>query len=220
MPREPVDLKFDRTKMRQDVDKLTRGFLGAGADAVRATTGNLEKDLEALTKANVRGNLWKAWAKRAFPDRGPAKNPVGTIFLKGRDRTDGAIEYFTTPGRTVGKRGQYLAIPLPAAGSRGRLRDLTPGEWERRTGIRLRFVYRPGRASLLVADEAVLSGRGGIARLNTARRRGTGRGNTTVPIFVLIPFQERANRFSIKPTIDASTGALAQAFFDRVRGLV
>ncbi len=83
---------------------------------------------------------------------------------------DRALKFWTEPGEIRGKRGQYLAIPLPAAGSRGRGRNLTPGEWERAIGITLRFVYRRGRASLLVADEAVLSGKGKVARSNTARR--------------------------------------------------
>lgn len=44
------------------------------------------------------------------------------------------------------KSGIWLAIPRPAAGKSLRDDRLTPGEWERRRGLRLRFVYRVGVA--------------------------------------------------------------------------
>ena len=62
---------------------------------------------------------------------------------------------------------------------RGRI---TPGEWERRNGLRLRFAYRRSGPSLLVA-EARSNTRGRAVR---ARVR-TGRGVATVPIFLLMP---------------------------------
>ena len=40
------------------------------------------------------------------------------------------------------KDGCRLAIPLPAAGKSLRGGRITPGEWERRRGLRLRFIYR------------------------------------------------------------------------------
>ncbi|MGO4917886.1 DUF6441 family protein, partial [Pseudogemmobacter sp. W21_MBD1_M6] len=59
---------------------------------------------------------------------------------------------------------------------------ITPGEWERRRGMRLRFIYRRRGPSLLVA-EGRLNSRG----LGVASRSKTGRGVTTVPIFLLVP---------------------------------
>jgi aspartyl-tRNA(Asn)/glutamyl-tRNA(Gln) amidotransferase subunit A len=46
----------------------------------------------------------------------------------------------------------WLAIPTSAAGKSTRGGRITPGEWERRTGLRLRFVYRRRGPSLLVAE--------------------------------------------------------------------
>jgi hypothetical protein len=76
----------------------------------------------------------------------------------------------------------WLAIPLPAAGKSLRGGRITPGEWERRRGLRLRFVYRRTGPSLLVAE----------GRLNTkgqavVSRSKTGRGKVTAPIFLLVP---------------------------------
>jgi len=80
------------------------------------------------------------------------------------------------------KDGFWLAIPLPATDNptfRGRI---TPGEWEPRCGLRLRFVYRRRGPSPLVAE----------GRLNTkgqavVSRSKTGRGKVTAPIFLLVP---------------------------------
>mgnify|MGYP006989732684 FL=1 len=78
--------------------------------------------------------------------------------------------------------GFWLAIPTPAAGKSTRGGRITPGEWERRRGLRLRFVYRRTGPSLLVAE----------GRLNTkgqavVSRSKTGRGKVTAPIFLLVP---------------------------------
>ena len=58
---------------------------------------------------------------------------------------------------------------------------ITPGEWERRTGLRLRFIYRRRGPSLLVAE----------GRLNTKGRAVASSRKparvATVPIFLLVP---------------------------------
>jgi hypothetical protein len=76
----------------------------------------------------------------------------------------------------------WLAIPTPAAGRSLRGGRITPGEWERRTGLGLRFVYRRSGPSLLVA-EGRLNTRGRAVR----SRSKTARGAATVPIFLLVP---------------------------------
>ncbi|MFO0481443.1 MAG: DUF6441 family protein, partial [Curvibacter sp.] len=80
------------------------------------------------------------------------------------------------------KNGFWLAIPTPAAGKSTRGGRITPGEWERRTGLRLRFIYRRRGPSLLVAE-----GRMNSKGRAVASRAKTGRGLTTVPIFLLVP---------------------------------
>jgi hypothetical protein len=50
------------------------------------------------------------------------------------------------------KNGFWLAIPTPAAGKSSKGGRITPGEWERRTGLRLVFIYRRRGLSLLVAE--------------------------------------------------------------------
>jgi hypothetical protein len=69
---------------------------------------------------------------------------------------------------------------------------IKPGEWERRSGLRLRFVYRRTGPSLLVAE----------GRLNTkgravASHSKTGRGVTTAPIFLLVPQVKLRKRLNL-----------------------
>ena len=80
------------------------------------------------------------------------------------------------------RQGFWLAIPTPAAGKSTGGGRITPGEWGRRTGLRLRFIYRRQGPSLLVAD-----GRLNSQRRAVASRANTGRGLTTVQIFLLVP---------------------------------
>ena len=113
-------------------------------------------------------------------------------FPKGKDSLSAAALVWSNAPVIIGahdtgplirsRNGFWLAIPTPAAGKSARGGRITPGEWERRRGIRLRFVYRPRGPSLLVA-EGRLNSRG----LAVGSRSKTGRGATTVPIFLLVP---------------------------------
>jgi hypothetical protein len=218
---EIVDvLTIDRRALDAEKERLVRGVLRAGKHTITEATKVLERDLEALTRSAVPGRLWRAWKSDVFPKGAAlAREPVGVVYVNGGARSRGAISFFTRPGRIKGRSGQYLAIPTPAAGSRGRGRDLTPKEWERRTGAKLRFVYRRGKPSLLVVDEAVLSGKKQVARLNTERRRASGRGNTTIVVFFLVPFVSYGNKIAIDPVVHAAGADLGKDFATRVKSL-
>jgi hypothetical protein len=69
-----------------------------------------------------------------------------------------AMRYVRSPPSTF---SEVTVIPTAEAGTRGLGRArITPLGWERRTGMRLRFVFRRGRPSLLVADDARVNARG------------------------------------------------------------
>jgi hypothetical protein len=104
------------------------------------------------------------------------------------------------------KNGFWLAIPTPAAGKSARGGRISPGEWERRTGLRLRFIYRRKGPSLLVAE----------GRLNTkgravASRSKTGRGLLTAPIFLLVPQVKLAKRLDLARAAEAELGRVPGA---------
>lgn len=168
-------------------------------------TGNLAAIMAAEIKAGERAvsravgeagsNLKTAW-RGQITGAGLGARLARTIrseqFPKGKNSLNAAALVWSNAPAIIGaheegplirsKSGFWLAIPTPAAGKSTRGGRITPGEWERRRGIRLRFVYRPRGLSLLVA-EGRLNSRG----LAVGSRSKTGRGATTVPIFLLVP---------------------------------
>jgi hypothetical protein len=92
----------------------------------------------------------------------------------------------------------WLAIPLPPAGKGPRGKRMTPGLWEKLRGQRLRFVYRRGKPSLLVAENqrARQGQRGGFSAASQ-KAQATGRGLVTVPMFLLLPQVTLKKKFDI-----------------------
>ncbi|GAB4227814.1 MAG: hypothetical protein Kow0032_07340 [Methyloligellaceae bacterium] len=98
------------------------------------------------------------------------------------------IDAFDRGALIRSEQGFWLAIPTEAAGKYGDNRKrITPGGWERRMGIRLRFVYRRNAPSLLVADLRVRKGRRGGFAKPSRRALKSGRDLASVPIFILLP---------------------------------
>ncbi len=73
---------------------------------------------------------------------------------------DAAAFIWSRAPKIIHAHDRALAIPTEAAGKgRGGAR-LTPLEWERRHGLKLRFIYRRNGPSLLVAEKARINARG------------------------------------------------------------
>ena len=175
-----------------DLDALLQAELGAAELAVtagvREATDGLKTELRhQITSAGLGTRLANTWRGEVYPKAGLSIGAAGYVWSK----APGIVRLYAEGAVIRSRRGLFLAIPTPAAGRFGDGRQkITPGAWERIHGQRLRFVYRRGAPSLLVADNARLTGRG-RAVANTGRRQGavftrlTGR--TTVPLFVLVP---------------------------------
>jgi hypothetical protein len=179
-------------------------------------TGNLAAMMAAEIEAGERavskaigeaaGSLKTAW-RGQITGAGLGARLARTIrseqFPKGKNSLNAAALVWSNAPAIIGaheegplirsKSGFWLAIPTPAAGKSTRGGRITPGEWERRRGIRLRFVYRPRGPSLLVA-EGRLNSRG----LAVGSRSKTGRGATTVPIFLLVPQVKLRKRLDLR----------------------
>ena len=218
-------LIIDQARLKAETRRFDTAMLTAMRGAIVETTKGLERALEEATRAHVKGRLWRAWTSGIGPKTALAREPVGFVRLNGKrnkgagvSRTYGAMEFFTQAGRITGGAGQYLAIPLPAAGRQPRDRMLSPGDFERRTGAKLRFVYRPGKNSLLVLDDALGGSGASRAKLIGKRLRGKNVGQT-VPIFVLVPAVQFANRFSIRPIILKAENDLLSNFTSRARAI-
>lgn len=168
----------------------------------------LEKDLEAATEAAGLGRLSKAWASQVFPRKQGSLKATASIYVKGTRHTQDAMYAFTHGAIVRSKNGIYLAIPTenaPKVGMRGlgpggkdKARDHLIAAAEARYG-RLRFVYRRGKPSLLVADNvrAHTGARTGFAR---ASKRSIAKGHTaTIVVFFLVPVARLRKRFAIEP---------------------
>jgi hypothetical protein len=151
----------------------------AVSDAVRGAALSLKTDWRGqITGAGLGARLARTIRSQDYPKGRPSLNAAAVIW----SNAPVIIGAHDTGPLIRSKNGFWLAIPTPAAGKSTRGGRITPSEWERRRGIRLRFVYRPRGPSLLVA-EGRLNSRG----LAVGSRSKTGRGATTVPIFLLVP---------------------------------
>ena len=131
-----------------------------------------------ITSAGLGQRLARTIRLEQYPKGKPSLNAAALVWSK----APVIVGAHDTGPLIRSKSGFWLTIPTGAAGKSFRGGRITPGEWERRSGLRLRFVYRRAGPSLLVA-EGRLNARGRAV----ASRSKTGRGVTTVPIFLLVP---------------------------------
>lgn len=199
--------------------------------AERAVTGGV-RDVGSMIKTSWRQQvvgsglgqrLANTIRQSDYPARGESIGAASLVYARpNRKKSASAadvIDAFDKGALIRGKDRIWLAIPLPAAGPvaatfrRGRL---TPYLWEQRTGIPLRFVYRRGRPSLLVADDARVSTTG-QARKKGGRRRKDGMltGAQTVPVFLLLPQVKLRKRLNLGESARAANARLAQAILAR-----
>ena len=173
-------LKLD---IRPDIAAVVQAEIAAGEKAVSAAMREAGGGLKSAWRRQITGaglgtRLGNSIRSASFPKTGNSLNAAALVW----SRAPVIIGAHDTGPLIRSRDGFWLAIPTPAAGKSTRGGRITPGEWERRTGLRLRFVYRRRGPSLLVAE----------GRLNTkgravASRSKTGRGVATVPIFLLVP---------------------------------
>jgi hypothetical protein len=176
-----------------DIVNAMRAEILAGEKAVsaamRAAGSNLKSDWRAqITRARLGQRLANTIRSKTYPAAGESFDAAALIWSNAPQ----IIGAHDTGPLIRSKDGLWLAIPTPAAGKGTRGKALTPGEWERRRGLRLRFVYRRGGPSLLVADGR-LNSRG----FGVASRSKTGRGKATVPIFLLVPQVKLSKRLNL-----------------------
>jgi hypothetical protein len=175
-----MKLKLDVTP---DLVAMMAAEIRAGERAVSAAMREAGNSLKTAWRAQITGaglgaRLARTIRAEQFPKGKPSLNAAALVWSK----APVIINAHDTGPLIRSRNGFWLAIPTEAGGRGFRGGRITPGEWERRRGMRLRFVYRRTGPSLLVAE----------GRLNTkgravASRSKTGRGVTTVPIFLLVP---------------------------------
>lgn len=187
-----------------DIVTAMRAEILAGEKAVttamRVAGAGLKSDWRAqITRARLGQRLANTIRSKTYPAAGESLEAAALVWSNAPQ----IIGAHDTGPLIRSKDGFWLAIPTPAAGKGTRGKALTPGEWERRRGLRLRFVYRRNGPSLLVADGR-LNSRG----LGVASRSKTGRGQSTVPIFLLVPQVKLAKRLSLARDAERAQAAI------------
>jgi hypothetical protein len=200
--------------------------------SVREGTETLKGLLRGATEQAFKGNrLPKAWRGKVYPQGQNSVDAAGVVSVRGK-----AAEIIETALKATvirARGGRWLAIPTEAAGKfglkrgangmgatvnkRGARERITPGGFERRTGMKLRFVYeggkKGGRRAFLIADQAML-GPGRVARPYRTKGRGSrlyGPAGQSFVVFVLVPqitTQKRMDLDLIAEQVGAKTAGL------------
>ena len=176
-----------------DLVAVMAAEIKAGEKAVSTAMREAGSDLKSawrgqITQAGLGRRLANSIRSQTYPKAGDSLKAASLVWSKAPEIV-GAHDV----GPLIrSKDGFWLAIPTAAAGKGLKGGRITPREWERRRGMRLRFVYRRRGASLLVTDGR-LNSRG----LGVASRSKTGRGKSTVPIFLLVPQVKLAKRLDL-----------------------
>ena len=197
-----------QVKIDGDLGAMMAAEITAGEKAVTkavsdASTGLKQNWRGQITSTGLGPRLARTIRSATYPKGQTSLNAAALVW----SRAPVIVDAHDTGPMIRSKDGFWLAIPTEAAGKGTRGKALTPGDWERRRGLRLRFVYRRTGPSLLVADGR-LNNRG----LGVASRSKTGRGRATVPIFLLLRQVKLRKRLNLDQA--------AKAAQDRIPGAV
>lgn len=137
-------------RLEEILEKELKNAELAITKGVSSATGRFKEAMRKQGKsAKLGSRLAYTWRGDVYPKSKMSLNAAGMVYSKA-EKIMQSFEY----GLVVrGKDGFWLAIPTPAIPKKIRGRKITPELYERSKGIRLRFVYRPYGASLLVHEQ-------------------------------------------------------------------
>lgn len=172
--------------LHQAMRAESRAMATAVTTGVREATEGLQRDLRAdVVNAGLGYRVARAWRKKLYPNDGV--NAAGMVW------SNASHIIRANEGATIKSQdGFFLAIPTENAPRRGvGGKRISPSNFPEHRFGRLRFVYRRGAPSLLVADNLQASFRRATGELRGFRRasqRNQARGQTTtVVMFILVP---------------------------------
>lgn len=176
-------IKGDLEKMMKEESQAAEQAVTMGV--VEAATGLRDELRQQVISAGLGEKMAKTWQQKRYPSSGYSIGTAGLVYSKAPT----AIRAFNEGVTIRSKDGKFLAIPTAAAPKRGiGGKRITPDNFPEHSLGRLRFVYRRGAPSLLVVDgmRAGTGKRGGFRKASDSAKR-TGRGLTTVIMFILLP---------------------------------
>ena len=177
--------------------------IAAGERAVTAAMSEVGIGLKLawrgqITGAGLGARLANSIRSEVFPKAGVSLNAAAVVWSK----APVIVGAHNTGPLIRSKTGLWLAIPTPAAGKALGGRRITPAAWERKTGLRLRFVPRRSGPSLLVAPAVP--------------------GRPAAPVFLLVPQVKLPKRLDLAPDAarahDAVPGLIVANWVERRLG--
>ncbi len=198
-------LSGDLRKIMAEEIKDAEDAITAG---MRQAADGLKADLRRqVTEAGMGQRLANTWRAELYPKGRKSIKAAGFVFT----RAPSIIRAFDQGAVIKSKHGFWLAIPTPAAGTGARGKRMTPGLWEQMHGARLRFIFRRGAPSLLVAENmrARTGKRGGFAKGSASALR-SGRGLATVVMFILVPQVSLKKRLDVDGAAERWASALPE----------
>jgi hypothetical protein len=163
-----VRFTIQRPDLGKALAETEKDIERAVTSGMRDAADGLKQDLrEDVVAAGLGRRLSRTWRGKTFPEMGESAEAAAYA----RSRAPKIVDAFDRGVVIRSARGLFLAIPAAAAGKSGRSaagsrEKITPEGWQRRTGLKLRFVCRRGRPSPLVADDARTTKRGLAAKVS------------------------------------------------------
>ncbi|MDO5757306.1 MAG: DUF6441 family protein [Rhodobacterales bacterium] len=190
-----------------DIAKLMAEDIKAGEKAVHFGIRDAGAALKTAWRAQViSAGMGQRLARTIRSDTWPKHKHSMNAASQVWTRAPVLVDAHDTGPLIRSKDGWWLAIPTAAAGKSRSGKRPTPGEWEARTGLRLIFIYRRTGPSLLIAEARLTKhGRAVVSRSKT------GRGLTSVPIFLMVPQVKLRKRLDLARPAQAALNAIPGA---------
>lgn len=188
--------------IRGDLKKMMREETVAAEQAVtrgvvEGTVGLRDEYRDQVERSGLGPKMAKTWKHKRYPPSGYSLGAAGLVYAD----MPQVILAFSSGTVIRSAAGFFLAIPTPAAPKRGLKGErINPSNFPEESLGKLRFVYRKGRPSLLVVDNLRSStGKRGGFRKAPPTALKSGRGITTVVMFILLPQVYLKKRLDLDP---------------------
>lgn len=211
-------MRFD-FRVIGDPEEILRREVRNGERAVTRGVGAAGRGLKADWRQQIKGaglgtRLGNTIRANLYPEGRDSLNAASLVF----SRASKIVDANDRGALIRSKNGFWLAIPTDAV---KRLRGagnkrISPTRYELKTGNRLRFVYRRGKPSLLVVDQARIDKRGTVRRKGGRRRKdGILTGEQTVVAFILVPQVKLKKRLDLDRDATKWLNRLPRMIVDR-----
>ncbi len=130
-------------------NEYKKGAIAVTKGITHATDGLKNAMRSQVKSSGLSNRLANTWRGNVYPKGKKSISAAGVVYSKVPKIMVG-FEYQTV---IRGKNGFWLAIPTPAIPKKIGSKKTTPALYEKIKGIRLRYIYRPNQASLLVHEQ-------------------------------------------------------------------